>query len=242
MIEGPAAGSLKATIIAVRRQDVLRHIAVFKKAGLALEAVDFDVASLIRLHGRVRELGEGPIVLCHVGDQQSLLAVAGRDGILAHHHVPWGLDPLAARVTANFETISEKGRARALLRQHGLMHEERSSGPAARESGAEESANIRRALYQIISPYVEELIHELHKIIGYVRSERTDASFEGICLYGQAGSVAHLDRYVGSRLNLKTELMDPVGAFKPEGAAPEAPDPAGAAYALALGLALRGVA
>ena len=162
---------------------------------------------------------------------------------LAHHQVPWGIDNLLAKVIANFQPIEERSKARVLLRQHGLLYERRAEGAEAAEAEqGEDATGLRRMLYQVITPQVEELIYELHKIIGYVRAEMPAAGFEAIYLYGQAPCINYLDHYVHSRLNMRTELVNPLTTMTQSGQLNTAHFGDGAPFALALGLAMKGVA
>jgi Tfp pilus assembly PilM family ATPase len=88
---------------------------------------------------------------------------------------------------------------------------------------------------------MEELIHELHKLIGYVRSEEQNSTFENIYVYGQGTVVRDLDRYLASRLDIPTQLIDPL--TKVTMANDSIVDQSeGGPFALAMGLALRKVA
>ena len=241
------SNAYKVTVIAVRRTDMDRHLSLFHEAGLRVDAVDFDLSTLIRIHRALHETADEPVVLCNLGDSQSLLSIVAPDGILAHHQVPWGIDNLLAKVVANFEPIEERSKARVLLRQHGLLYERRAEGAEPGEGaepadGEADTTGLRRMLYQVITPQVEELIYELHKIIGYVRAEMPAAGFEAIYLYGQAPCINYLDHYVQSRLNMRTQLVNPLTTMTVSGQVNMTDPRDGAPFALALGLAMKGVA
>jgi len=98
-----------------------------------------------------------------------------------------------------------------------------------------------RAIYQIINPLIEELVHEFHKVIGYARSQEQDAVFEGIYIYGQGTFINHLDRYLEKRLNTQARLMNPLTkvALADDSIVSDLSE--GGPFGLALGLALRKV-
>ena len=98
-----------------------------------------------------------------------------------------------------------------------------------------------RAVFQIITPYIEEVIHEFHKIIAYVRSEISNPIFEGIYLYGQGTRIRNLDRYIERRLNIPTKLVNPFTNATLSDKDIPTDTSEGALFALALGLALRKV-
>jgi type IV pilus assembly protein PilM len=237
----PGDGSpYRAMIVAVRRDEIQQYVGLLKQAGLVLEAVDFSLSSLIRLHTCFVQTDQNPVLLCHIGDTRSMLAVVTADSMLAQRYVSWGIGTLIQKLLAAFNLGETESKAETLLKEYGLLFEDRqgekkSSGDPLDAEGEE----VSRAIYQILSPHVEELIHELHKTIGYVRSEGWNAPAEGLYLYGYATYVRYLDHYLERRLNIPTRLMNPVSKmlFADESILPDKTD--GAPFGLALGLAMR---
>jgi type IV pilus assembly protein PilM len=236
------ASEYKATIVTVHRDHMKQYLLMLKQAGLIVEAVDFGVSSLIRLHNHLYDAIRNPIILCNIGQTQSLLSIVTKDSILAQHNVAWGIQILLRRILTNLELSNEKDKAKILLIKYGLVHEDREScnnGPDVTEDITTD--NIRRAIYQIIASYMEELTHELHKIVGYVRSEERNVVFEGIYMYGQAPFIRCLDHYLERRLNSPTTLINPMTkvVLSDNSTLPDISE--GAPFALALGLAMRKV-
>lgn len=232
----------KVTIIAVRRDHVKQYLLMLKQAGLILEAVDFGISSLIRLHNYLYKTTDNPIILCNIGHTQSPLSIVTKESILAEPTVPWGIEGLLRKIQANLEFINDKDKAKILLKKYGLLYEDRESSNNSMDLTEDiKTDNISRAIYQIITPLIEELIYEFHKLIGYVRSEERDVVFEGIYLYGQAALIHHLDDYLERRLNIPTKLINPMTkvALPDENILGDIPE--GAPFALALGLAMRKV-
>jgi type IV pilus assembly protein PilM len=235
--------SYSATIIAVQRDYINQYLLMLKQAGLTVEAVDFGVSSLIRLHTYLYNITDNPMILCNIGHTQSMLSILTKESILAHQNVSWGIEILLGKISANLELFNEKDKAKILLKRHGLLYQDRESygnGMDLTEDNIT-TDNIRRAIYQIITPYIEELIHELHKVIGYVRSEAPNTVFEGIYMYGLANYIDNLDGYLEKRLNIPTKVINPMQNMPLSDASilPDISD--GAPFALALGLAMRKV-
>ncbi|MBW1962304.1 MAG: pilus assembly protein PilM [Deltaproteobacteria bacterium] len=229
----------KVIVTAARRDDILRYIDLAKQAGLVLERVDFPVSSFIRLHRFLHGPPENPVILCHMGGFKSLIVVAGNDCILAERAVPWGMESVYKRIQLNLELESDRNTPRILLRNFGLSFESENRNS---ESYKEADDNgIRRTLYQIIAPSIDRLIDEIHKIIGYIRSEEAQILLEGMYLYGDGVCIRYLDRYFQNRFNIPAKLSDPVaeGVFSFEGI--PAGDSDECSYTLALGLAMRKV-
>jgi type IV pilus assembly protein PilM len=232
----------KATIIAVNRDHIDRYLPVIEAAGLSIEAVDFAVSSLARLHQYLHPVPRDPIILCNVGHTQSMISAVTKESILAHRNIPWGTGLLLDRIQANLEPINEYYKAKALLRTYGLLHDTLAEG-AVREDPNDESTfdHMRRAVYQIIAPLVDELIYELHKTIGYLRSEHEGAGIEEIHLYGQAASVYQMEGYVERRVGVPTRVVNPLTRLRLNDDAMQTDREDGGAFSLALGLGMRKV-
>jgi type IV pilus assembly protein PilM len=231
-----------ATIIATRRDHIQQYLNMLKHAGLVAEAFDSGVCALIRLHHSLHDTADNPVFLCNIGHTQSLLSIVTKDNILAHHHVSWGTQILLQKLLINLEHLGGEKKAEILLTKYGLLYEDRENGEDVMDGNADtETDNMLRAIFQIITPYIEEVIHEFHKIIAYVRSEISNPIFEGIYMYGQATRIRNLDRYIERRLNIPTTLVNPLAnpTLSDEDILPEPSE--GAPFALALGLAMRKV-
>jgi type IV pilus assembly protein PilM len=235
----------KAVIIAAQRDKMEHYLHVLERAGLSVEAVDFGLCSLMRLHRSLYSLSGDPVILCNIGHTQSILAIVTHDSILAHRNISWGIQTLLSRLQSNLELPAESEQAMALLREYGISYEDFQSGPEipiAEDKGMSgNKMDIYRTLFQILIPHIDDFIHELHPIIGYVRSENQQAAFEGIYMYGHASSVCHLDQYLEKTLNIPTRCINPMTKLIPfsDSLLPDSPE--GAPFALALGLAMRRV-
>ena len=223
----------KVTVIAVRKNDITEYLLMLKKAGLVVEAVDFALSSLIRLHNYLYNPTHNSILLFHIGHTQSLLSIVTKE---------WGIEIIVRKLLANLGLSNDKNKAKLLLRKYGLAHEDHQiRNNSVNFTEDIEPDNIFRAIYQIITPLIEELIHEFHKIIAYVRSEEPNVVFESVYISGQASLIRHLDKYLEKQLNIPTKLIDPMNKMTfLDGAIP--PDMSGGTpFALALGLAMKKV-
>jgi type IV pilus assembly protein PilM len=235
------ANKHKAIIIAARTDQVRQFLLALKQAGLTVEVVDADISSLMRLHRYLHEVNEDPVMLCHVGLTRTLLAVVTRDRIILHRSVPWGIETLLLKLEKNLE-LSE-GQSKGLLTACGFLRRDGKlpdEGKGVTGEGVMQES-VLRAVRQIITPYLEELIYEFHHVIGYVMSEEPDAVLQKIYVYGHANFVRDLDRYLETTLNIPTKLVNPMtNIVLPEDSM--LPDPSeGAPFSLALGLAMRKV-
>jgi type IV pilus assembly protein PilM len=236
---------LRTNIIAAHRDQVDRYIRLLKTAGLSAEAIDFDLLALLRLHRYLFSINEGPVIFCNIGFQRSLMAVVTRDSVMAQRNTHWGIQGLLDRLETNFELSGSREQAAAMLSKYGLGYEsliEPSAGAPAGKSGeADEDQGIYRTVFQILTPYMDVLIHEFFQTTGYVRSELQSARFDELFLYGRAGTINFLEQYLEKRVNMPVTTINPMLKMTLSDGS-TLPDPEkGAPFALALGLAMRKV-
>ena len=231
----------KATIVAAHVDQIKQLVFLLKQAGLSVEAVDADITSLMRLHRYLHDVDDDPVMLCHAGFTRTLLAIVTQDRILVHRSVPWGIEILLTKLQENLEL--SYGQSEVLLREYGLLPRDPRS-PGQSEALAEEdetTESMLRAISQIITPYIEDLMYEFHNVIGYVISEEPEARGQAIYVYGHANFVRGLDRYLESTLNVPTKLVNPMTNIGHPGEGTLYDGAEGARFSLALGLAMRKV-
>jgi type IV pilus assembly protein PilM len=235
----------KANIIAVSREKIKHYIYLFKRAGLSVEAIDYDLSSLLRLHNYLFSIKNAPIILCNIGYSQSLISVVTNDNILAHRNVPWGIQPLLNRLITSLELANDSEQAASILTKYGLFHGDHTSpsddSSGKRDGNQDDVIEIHRTIFQILAPLVDKLIHEFYQITGYVRSMIPEVKFEGIYMYGQANLINFLDKYFINRLNIPSHLINPMSKLSLQGRSLTSDQIGGEIYAIALGLALRKV-
>lgn len=232
----------KATIVATPREHINRYVTLLKKAGLVVEAIDFGVSALIRLHHHLFEKIKNIAILCNIGQTQTVLTMVTEDSILGERIIPWGMRALINKILANIELANDPNRARSLLKQYGMVHDDREASSKAAAADDPDQVVMRRAIYQILTPLIDEFVFEFHRMVSYVRSEEKNPFFEGVYLYGQAGLIAHLDCYVEARIGIRTQQVNPLmgEAFALENDQPLTRE--NAPYAMAMGLAMRKIA
>lgn len=233
----------RASVIAARKDQMINYLSMLQQAGLTVEVVDFGVSSLLRLHNYPQQSIQNSIILCNIGYSQSLLSVVTKDSILVQRSIARGIQTVLTNLQANLELSPDSDKAKVLLKKYGLFYEDCLDCLAPEDKiPPEDMRDMYRAIYQIINPLIEELVHEFHKIIGYARSEQQDAVLEGIYIYGPGTFIRHLDRYLEKRLNIPASLINPlnkVGLSK-DGSLSDLSE--GGQFGLALGLAMRKVA
>jgi type IV pilus assembly protein PilM len=232
----------KAVMIAVHRDRIAKYVGLLRQVGFGVEAVDFQVSSLIRLHRHLRNEASGSTILCHLGMTQTLLVIVSNDSILAQRYVPMGLQLLLGKITDNLALSHAKNNAKSMLQKYGLAYQDQQSTDKGSTAQNGETNRLQRVIYQILSPQIEELLHELHKIIGYVRSEAPNTVFENIYVYGPGVLIRKLDDYLAKRLSIPTQLLNPLQTMELSNNGNIFDPSEGGPFALAMGLAMRKVA
>jgi len=235
-------GRYKVTIAAIRQSTISSYLALMEEAGLVVEAVDFSVSSLMRLHQHNGNLLQNPVILCHIGHTKTLLAAVTGEDILVQSDVTWGSRILIDRILADIDLSRDRDSARVLLDKYGLSFEGRFVAAGEKVAPPEEEmTDVRRTIFQIAAPYIDEIIYELHKVISYVHADKQNFVIDGLFLYGQAAGIKYLDSYLENRLGIATKIVNPLDNFL--GKRPEISlrGTGEGMFALALGMALRRV-
>jgi type IV pilus assembly protein PilM len=235
----------KASIIAAQRDQIDRHLRLLKAAGLSVNIIDFDLLSLLRLHRYLYSIKDDPVIFCNIGYRRSLMAIVTKDSILAHRNTHWGIQGLINRLETNFDFSDNSEQAAAMLNQYGLQYESHLETSAAlpdnQKEDEDDDQRIYRTVFQVLTPYVDVLIHEFHQTIGYVRSELQSARFDALFLYGKAGGINSLSQYLEKRLDIPVTCMNPMLKLTLSDGSILSDPARGAPFALALGLAMRKV-
>ena len=236
--DGPAGkGTRSALLVAARKEEVSRYLDLVKQAGGVLEVMDSAASALVRAHA-LSVAKSNPVLLCNVGRSRTALVVATRDRILAYRNAEWGTERLSRKLVDNLGVGEQSRDADLLLHKHGLLHAAAPDAPADSSAPTDGTAHT---VGQLLAPLADELVHELHNLAGYVRSEAPDVVMDGLFLYGHGARVNGLAEYIERELNLEARSMNPLEKVGLQDAQSIPGIADGAAYTLALGLAMRRV-
>jgi len=232
----------KATVTAVNKNVVQDYLEILKRAGLTAEVIDFDISAILRLHRYLHGPFQHPYMICHTGYIQSMITIVSGDRIIGQRHFPWGIQILIDKILSNMESLRAADEAEFLIKTYGLAYESREktgSGPDANTDL--DRTSMQRSVYQIIAPYSEELIYEIHKIISFSRSDGETPVFEKIFLYGMGNMIHHFDRFIEKRFDVPAEMIDPLGKLAVKNSEYLSDANRTQPFALALGLAMHEV-
>ena len=234
----------KVIIVSVHRSDVEEILMVFKKAGFKPDALDFRPISSIRLHQYLARISDDPSVICYVGREESSVQIFNNDRILAMNKFPWGLERVIEKLNVNLGFKETTDNARDLLKQHGIRLNTsaktiKSAQPPDDPTDDPHDVNIGPIVSRIITPTIEELVFEFHKILGYIRNKEGIHKINDISFYGAASMITGLDHYIENRMNIPAKtinILDHID-IKPDLVAEGFNDIT--PFAAALGLAMR---
>jgi type IV pilus assembly protein PilM len=241
-VSGDEGNRYRASVVAARKDQITDYLSILNAAGLTVEVVDFGVSSLLRFHNYPQQTIEHSIILCNIGYSQSLLSIVTKDSILVQRSVARGIRTVLKNLQANLELSADSDEAKVLLKKYGLFYEDCLDCLVPEDKTApDDMRDMYRAIYQIINPHIEQLVHEFHRVIGYARSEQQDAVLEGIYIYGPGTFIRHLDRYLEKRLNIPANLINPLNKVGLSEDASLSDLSEVGSFGLALGLAMRKV-
>jgi Tfp pilus assembly PilM family ATPase len=183
-----------AIITAAKRKYVMDHLALYQQAGFQVEAVDFSPISLLRLHNFLIPMEQEPDIICHIGMRQSYLMVVSANRVYALSKFSWGKVDLVKRLNNIIDIGNIDQAAKRLLNTYGI------SGIADNK----EDRDIARVISRVLTPAIEGLVFEFHKVLGYARSKEKFHTVANIYFYGLAKEIKGLIPFLEQRLNINT--------------------------------------
>ena len=198
----------KVIIVSVHRNDIQEILLAFKKAGFKADALDFRPISSMRLHRNFFKVSDKPSVICYVGRGASSVQIFNNERILAMNKFSWGLDLLIKKLNVNLGFKETTPNALNLLLEHGInagSSEENSTDLPVDNS---HRGRIGLVVSRIITPALEDLVFEFHKILGYIRNKEGVQVFNDISFYGSALMIKGLDQYIQRRMNIPAKTVN----------------------------------
>ncbi len=219
-----------ALVALAPRGKVLDYLDLLLRAGIDVEALDIGPAALSRLMAGVPGESNFPaMLLLNFGRVRSYLtAIAGRR-LLMDREVPFGEEVLVARLVSALKMGESE--ALRLLYDYGLA-------PATGGEGGKDDA-IVSSIGEILKPVFLRLLEEVNKSLIYTASETHGQPVEQVFLLGSVARYPNIVPFMAKMLSIPVAVFDPLVCYGAKGASLDMPTPS--AFALATGLALRGV-
>lgn len=204
---------LNILLVAVPNEIINQYQEIAKGAGLELNTLEAEVFGLMRssLGGEKR-----PVLLMDIGAQSTTINIVHRGALFLSHSVDVAGNDLTERISKSLgidENTAEKEKI-----QSGV-------GPGSRHD-------------QILAPLVDVIFMEAEKIIQhFAQTERKE--IEKVVIGGGSAMMPGLRAYAQESLRKETEIADPFrSVFYPPILEPTMKE-LGAAYAVAIGAAMR---
>ncbi|MBN1227496.1 MAG: pilus assembly protein PilM [Deltaproteobacteria bacterium] len=193
-------------LIAAKRADILRHIDMVKKAGLEAAVIEPRYCSLFRtIQKALKKIFHDQFFIYLEEDATIIMAVV--DGqILFVREVSWGISRVREKMERTLG-LSPK-RAQKVLQQYGLEGEN-SDNQKGRKVGHLEVKELHQVIHEVINPILEELCHEIQKVLSYCSSIiQQRRPIDRALLLGQGVNIKSLAHFIQQNLGINVMTWD----------------------------------
>lgn len=228
------AGDRLALVAVARREAVIEHLELLRRAGLEVAALEIGPSAIKRLISALAGpgVGQNHLVINFGADTSYLTVVSGRR-LLQDQKVDFGERELLARIGQALQVSPQE--ARAWVARYGLR-----AAPAesARAPGHDADLEAARTLVEIVKPRLLRLVDEINRVLIYTASETHGGSVGQLHLLGSLARWSGIEALLSAMVEIPVRVLDnPLGLFGGDAADTDR----GQALAIATGLALRGV-
>jgi Tfp pilus assembly PilM family ATPase len=230
--EGASDGERLALVAVSRREDVIAHLELLRRAGLDVAALEVGPSAIRRLVCAISPAGEPENVLVlNAGDSASFMTMISGRRLLFDQEVDFGERKLVELVASSLDMPEQI--VRDVVAKGGLDE--------ASSRGLQD-VNLASAIVEILRPELKRLVAEIERGFLYAASETRGGGAKRVYLAGSLARWPGADRQLAAIARLPvTNIPDPLAVLAPE-ARRVIPAHAIPEIAVATGLALRGVA
>lgn len=229
-------GKQKSTaIVAIaRREKIMTYLECLRKAGLHVESLEIGPASIKRLVAEMHKPKQGETVLVvNFGHLRSYLSIISGRRLLFDENIEFGETLLLARLE---QVLGLSGQlAKSQIIRHGLGEEDGDSKAAV-------DAEISSTILQVLKPSFMQLSENIRRALVYAVSETRGDPVTQILLLGSVARWRGAAKIVSELLGIPAQVItDPLQCFRADNYLANDLDDARPEFALATGLALRGL-
>jgi len=237
-IEDGEGKSSKVLLIFARRNDILSHINMLKKAGFRVHAIDVGPNAVNRTIKRFKSSSEKRILVINIGHASSYSTILWDEEILIDRKMGWGLNNITENLASNLDVSSDE--SIRILYKYGInclsapritLDEKRCLIP---------DSDIPAHIYEIVIPALSELNREIEKVLVYCTSEMKGAMIDKIYLMGSGGFLKQLTDYVHKIFGISVSVFEPAPLFGNKGRVKDIVRNNFPVFMVPIGLALRG--
>ncbi len=226
IIEGePSKTTLKILVVAIPNDVINQYQDIAQLAGLKLRILEAEVFALAR--SSIKDEREKEIIgLIDIGARSTTCSIIEKGILKSNHSFNVAGNELAEVIAGSLNI--ERNRAEELEKKYGLVLDSSSSGEPSKE--------IRK----ILIPLIDSILEEIRKVFrSFYRQE--GKKIEKIVLAGGLISMPGLKEYFSVELKKKVIIADPFLHIACPPILTETLKEIGPSYAIAVGLALKGL-
>ncbi|MCF7797277.1 MAG: type IV pilus assembly protein PilM [Candidatus Marinimicrobia bacterium] len=219
---------LNILLVASTQRNLDRHLDLLKEAGLRSGIVDCDAIGIANAY--VMQSGlpeEGADVFVSIGAVSTTLVVWGRQAPFFTREIQVGGHDFT-KFLAKQKDISYHEADELKIKE---PFEALKKGVKPEEEKSFSIAVAERTIF-------DNLVDELRRSLRFYMKENNESYFNKIVLMGGAAATIGLSDFISQHLNVPVEIFNPFANFQPH---PDSDVDYPAKYALAVGLALRGL-
>lgn len=237
MEEGDGKSS-KVLLIFARREDVLKHLHMLKKAGFRVHAIDIGPNAVNRTIKRFKSSSEKRILVINIGHASSFSTILWDESVLIDRKMGWGLNNITEKLALNLDVSSDE--SARILYKYGIDCISAPGITLDEKKYLIPDKDIPVHLYEIIMPALAELNREIEKVLIYCTSEMKGAMIDKIYLMGSGGFLKQLTEYVYRVFGISVNVFEPAPLFGDTGRLKEIVRNNFPVFMVPIGLALRG--
>lgn len=237
-VRGRSKGVAQVLIVAARKDAIYEHVERLAHAGILVRRIDANCLSLLEAFRGHPWLAAGrAAAIIDIGASSTKVVVAERGAVRFASEVPFGGSQVTQALAAKYELDEE--RAEALKR--ALPELDAESGVGEVEGRGYSAAEVRETLEGVFDSFVLSL-RRLFEF--YQRTEHAGSPVDSLILVGGGAKTRGLKDHLAAKMLLDVEVGNPFGRLPLRLAGPPPADLQDTQpdYALALGLALKGMA
>jgi type IV pilus assembly protein PilM len=227
-----------AVVAVAKRDTVVAHLDLLRRAGLQVEALEIGPVAIQRLVSTFSEMEQYQNVLAiNFGHELSYMTMISGRRLLFDQQMDFGEKGLIDQLAQTLEMDTEA--VRRLVYQFGIWSQ--TKGPSS--SVVISRSDVTDSLMEIVKPSFLALVEEVKRALIYAASETRGEPVKKVYLLGSIARWRGVDRLMNSLLDIPVmNITDPLSVLG-QGSAPEPipSDSLAPEIAVATGLALRGV-
>jgi len=218
-----------ALVAAAKREVVISHLELYRRAGLEVEALEIGPIAIRRLVTFLRSPDNfDNFLIINIGEDSSYLTVLWGRRLVMDRQIDFGRKDLIQALCSNLDIDSSH--ASHLLCTHGFVREGHND-------------EVAETVTDILKPIFLRLVEEINRALIYIASETRGGTVARCHLLGAMASWPAADTLLGSLLSIPAAKLDPFSGFVTDGSCVDfAGLDRSSSMVIATGHALRGMA